>query len=249
MSRIKTKSFDLAVYAKGDINSKKLALVLPGRLDTKDYPHMQSHVDHLASKGFYALSFDPVGTWESGGDIKEYTTTNYVKQVNEIIECFSDKDILLVGHSRGGSIAMFVGVENPQVKWFVSIMSSYTFNPKIIGGYPDEEWKKNGYLTSTRDIPNSNKTVEFKLSYAFLEDQIKYDALEGLKKTEKPKMFLYGTKDEAVEEELVRTAYNESSNPKEIFELNSDHDYRKNPEIIEAVNKYLSYFVDKYWQL
>ena len=86
MELIKTKSFELAAYSKGLITSNKLAIVLPGRLDTKDYPNIQGHVEYLAKRGFYALSFDPPGTRESLGDISLYTTTNYVKAVNEVIE-------------------------------------------------------------------------------------------------------------------------------------------------------------------
>ena len=70
MNLIKTESFQLATYSQGDSESKKLALVLPGKLDTKDYSHMKSHVKYLAIMGYFALSFDPPGTWESKGDIK-----------------------------------------------------------------------------------------------------------------------------------------------------------------------------------
>ena len=65
MNIIKTKTFELAAYTKGDQNSPKLALVLPGRLDTKDYIHNTSLVDYLSRRGYFALSFDPPGTWES----------------------------------------------------------------------------------------------------------------------------------------------------------------------------------------
>lgn len=76
---VKTKSFDLAVYKNGDEYASKVVLVLPDKLDTKDYASMRSHVDFLASKGFFALSFDPPGTWESPGDIWLYTTTSYIQ--------------------------------------------------------------------------------------------------------------------------------------------------------------------------
>ena len=46
MEIIKTKTFELAVYAKGDPNSSKLVIVIPGRLDTKDYIHNTSLVDY-----------------------------------------------------------------------------------------------------------------------------------------------------------------------------------------------------------
>jgi hypothetical protein len=42
---------------KGDQDAAKLALVLPGRLDTKDYAHMVSAVDFLSARGYLAVSF------------------------------------------------------------------------------------------------------------------------------------------------------------------------------------------------
>ena len=113
MSRlVKTKNFKLAVYTKGNPNSAKLALVLPGRLDTKDYVHMRSHVNYMASKGYFALSFDPPGTWESPGDITLYTMTNYLKAINELIDHFDNKPTFVMGHSRGASMAILSGLRN-----------------------------------------------------------------------------------------------------------------------------------------
>ena len=65
INRVKTKSFELAVFARGNENVKKLALLIPGRLDTKDYDYFISHVEYLAKHGFLALAFDPLGTWEN----------------------------------------------------------------------------------------------------------------------------------------------------------------------------------------
>src|SRR3989344_5465240 len=182
MNLIQTKSFKLAIYSKGDESSSRLALVLPGKLDTKDYPHMPSHVEYLSKKGFYAVSFDPPGTWESPGDIKLYTMTNYAKTVNELIEYFGNKPTFVMGHSFGGGITLLVGVNNPNVISFASIMSRGSYMPEHHGeDYPDQEWKARGYRISTRDLPkNLNQKKEFKLPYSFLEDRINYDISEGL---------------------------------------------------------------------
>ena len=61
MELIKTKSFELASISQGDKNSGKLALLLPGRLDTKDYVSFVSHLKYFADRGFYAVAFDPPG--------------------------------------------------------------------------------------------------------------------------------------------------------------------------------------------
>ena len=83
---IHTQSFNLATYIKGDTQSDKFALILPGLLDTKDYLHMTSHVDFLATKGYLALSFDPAGTWESLSDelIEYYKESIYRRQTKII---------------------------------------------------------------------------------------------------------------------------------------------------------------------
>lgn len=245
MNLIKTKSFELAIYSKGDPQSNKFALMLPGRVDTKDYLHIKSHVDYLASKGYFAVSFDPPGTWESPGDINLYTMTNYSKAVDEIIEYFGNKKTLVVGHSFGGSMAMFVGTTNPKVDSFVSIMSIYSYQPDVYGRDNDKAWKENGYKVTKRDIPGSDEIKEFKIPYSFFEDRSQYEFLSGLKTCTKPKMFIFGNNDTTVEPKYVKEAFEASSEPKMIRNIDSDHDYRKDKKFIDEINNYLGEFLEK----
>jgi len=241
MNLVKTDSFELAIYSKGDLNSPKFALVLPGRLDTKDYPHMRSHVDFLASLGYFALSFDPPGTWESPGDISLYTITNYLKAINELIEHFGDKATFVMGHSRGGSMAMLAGVTNPKVVSFVAVTSQATASE------PDKDLKPGDTQAEYRDLPNKpQEKRRFDLPYSFFEDAAKYDMTEKLKTCTKPKLFFWGTKDVTVNPELEKKAYEVSAEPKQLHALDSDHDYRWHPKLIEEVNRVVGDFIKKY---
>ena len=246
MTMIQTKSFKLAIYAKGDEHAEKLALVLPGKLDTKDYAHMRSHVEYLAGKGFFALSFDPPGTWESEGTINDYTMTNYLKAIDEVIEYYGNKPTLLVGHSRGASMAVIAGLRNQYVTAFAPIFCSLRAN----GSWPpsDPQWKEKGYEISMRDLPpgGGEEVKEFRLPYAFYEDQLKYTITEDLKKSTKPKLFIVGTHDAIAKPEGVKELFALAAEPKEIYEINSDHDYRLHSELIEEVNKIVGEFLDKY---
>lgn len=247
MNIIKTLSFQLAVYSKGDDDAPKLALLLPGQLDSKDYPHMHSHVDFLASRGFFALSFDPPGTWESPGDIALYTMTNYLKAINELIEYFGNKPTLVMGHSRGGAMAMLASITNPHTTGFISVFSNYTYDSKVNTLYNDKGWRAKGYKDSWRDLPSDpNQKKLFKLPYAFVEDQRQYDMLDGLKQCTKPKLFFLGTRDPLIKPDTVRTAFEAAAEPKRLHEMNSDHDYRWHPELIEEVNKVVGDFLDRY---
>lgn len=246
MNLIKTKSFELAVIARGNKNSDKLAMVLPGKLDTKDYSCFPSHLEYLASKGFYAISLDPPGTWDSPGPIELYTTTNYIKAVNELIEYFGNKPTFLMGHSRGGTVSALVGASNPHVLGFACIMANYG-----VQSSPSAEALKTGIQVSYRDLPpgtsKTSEQKEFALPIAYFKDGEQYVNVSSvLKKCNKPKILLYGTHDEFTNPEKVKDVYNDLPDPKMIHKLDTDHDYRYHPEIIEEVNEVVGQFLDNF---
>lgn len=243
MNLIKTQNYVLALYTKGDPESSKLAIVIPGRLDSKDYAHNTDLVDFLATRGYCALSFDPPGIWESPGGIELYTTTNYLHAIDELIEYFGNRPTLLVGHSRGGTVAMLVGPLNSHVTSIIAILSS-TGAPDT----PDQDRVINGALVSYRDMPPGKMvTVEqkrFDLPLNYFIDGQRYDARAGLHNCVKPKLFFYSTKDDA--NELEKVGYEVSPEPKMMYPLDSEHNYRYYEEIMEKVKKISGEFLDKY---
>jgi pimeloyl-ACP methyl ester carboxylesterase len=243
MKIMKTKSFELAVYEKGDATSLKLAIVVPGRLDTKDYAHNTSLVDYLASRGYHALSFDPPGTWESPGDIALYTTSNCLKAVDELIEVFGNKPTILLGHSRGGTIAMLAGPKNPYITHFVPIFSYYGAPSD-----PEDERIQNGKVINYRDLPpGTEKTKEqkiFELPLNYFKDGAQYNALSGLQTCRKPKLFFYGKQDVVNDPKDVEKAFQESAEPKFIYGVDSGHGYRYHPDIISKINTVIGQFLD-----
>jgi pimeloyl-ACP methyl ester carboxylesterase len=247
MNIVQTPSFKLATISKGNPDSPKLALVLPGRLDTKDYAHMVSAVDFLAAKGYFAVSFDPPGIWESPGSIELYTTTNYLKAVNEIIEHFGNRPTLLVGHSRGGTNAMLAGTANSYVTHFIAIMSHT--GPTTVGLPQTDEVVK----MTTRDLPpgvsRTTERKEFALPATYFQDQSQYDVTEALKSCTKPKLFFYGREDVLVSADSVIETYNLAAEPKMLQELQTEHDYRLHPEAMNEVNRVIGEFLDKYSEL
>lgn len=239
---IKTPSFELAAYIKGNPEATKLAIVNPGRLDTKDYIHMTSLVDYLANKGYLALSFDPPGTWESPGGIELYSTTNVCKAIDEIIEYYGNRPTIVVGHSRGGTHALLAGTTNPHVTHYAAIMSHH--GPTAIGLPKQGE----AVSVSHRDLPpgtaRTTEQKEFTLPVKYFTDQAQYDALSDLKVSKKPKLFIYGQRDELVSAESVYDMYNQSSEPKMIHGVDVEHDYRLHPQAILEVNQTVGTFLD-----
>jgi len=241
MQKIQTKSFNLACHVRGKETAEKLALVLPGRLDTKDYAHMISHIDFLAEKGYLAVTFDPPGTWESEGDISEYTETNYSQAIGELIEYFGNKPSLLVGHSRGGSMAMYSGCKFEQVIGFVAVMSN------VESSKYDTTRVVDGTLFSKRDLPSNptgDEKKEFYLPVHYFEDAQRHDRATPLKECTKPKMFIAGLQDPLVSPDTVKSIYNMAGEPKIYHEVDFGHDYRKSSEIIKEVEGLLEEFIN-----
>ncbi|MBU1201804.1 MAG: alpha/beta hydrolase [Nanoarchaeota archaeon] len=226
---IKTGSFGLAAYIKGSRNSEKLALILPGRLDTKDYKHIKSHVNFLAKKNYLAVSFDPPGTWESSGEIASYSMTNYLKSINELIEYFGNKQTVLIGHSRGGTMAMLAGTQNDHVTHIISIMSRPSPSPI------NKNTKETGFEISFRDTPSDVKK-KFHLPLNYFMDALKYDVTNDISKCNKPKMFIFGARDKIISPDIVKETYKNAAGPKQLFGVECDHDYRLHPKIIKEIN-------------
>ncbi|MDD4989361.1 MAG: alpha/beta fold hydrolase, partial [Candidatus Pacebacteria bacterium] len=231
MNLIKTKSFELAILTRGKEDSKNLAILIPGRLDTKDYENFVSHAEYLADRGFFVVAFDPPGTWESRGGIEMYTTTNYLKAVDELIEYFGSRPTLLLGHSRGGAVAMLESMKNSKIIGIVSVMGSLGAPTEL-----SEEVKKDGFKISYRDVPpGSSKTKELKkfaLPVSYWEDGKLYDPAKALKGCTKPKLIVYGTRDEFLPDE-VKKIFKTIPEPKMIQKIDSDHDYRRNADAIQ----------------
>ncbi|MCA9308917.1 alpha/beta hydrolase [Candidatus Saccharibacteria bacterium] len=241
MKIIETQSFKIAANIKGNESSSKVAILMPGRLDTKDYANFVSHLNFLAEKGYYALAIDPPGTWDSPGSISEYTTSIYLKAVNELIECLGNRSTLLLGHSRGGATAMLASA-NPAVEALVVVNAAYG-KPSA----PNPEKVENGALKESRDIPPGDARTEeqvlFNLPLAYFEDGAKHDPLGALQQLTKPKLIVHANKDEFVTLERVKEIYSTIPNPKMFLEIECTHDYRLYPEEIKKVNAALKDFI------
>ena len=244
MEIIQTTNFKLAVITRGNNKANRLVIALPGRLDTKDYACFASHLEFLAEKGFFGISFDPPGTWESPGGIELFTTSNYIKAVNEVIEYYGYKPTLLLGHSRGGATAVLEGCGNPDVFGILTINESLGSpsppNPKRIRG--------DKYL-DLRDLPpgteKTSEQKEFLVPLTYFEDGAKYNDAEVLKTCTKPKLIISSKTDEFNSPEEVRQVYEQIPEPKMFHELDCNHDYRYYPEMVDEVNKVVGEFLEK----
>ncbi len=244
MKLIQTKNFQIAANIKGSPDAANIAILMPGRLDTKDYINFASHLEFLANHGFYAVVIDPPYSWDSPGDLKDYTTSNYLKAVNELIDYFGNRPTFLLGHSRGGATAILASI-NSAVTGLCLINAAY--GPP---SFPAPEKVANGALKEFRDIPPGNVRTkeqrEFGLPLVYFEDGAKYQPRSVLKGFKGPKLLVHATKDEFTSLALIKPIYDEIVEPKMFLEIDCTHDYRLYPEVIQQIEDTLGIFIGKY---
>jgi pimeloyl-ACP methyl ester carboxylesterase len=247
MKILETKNLRIAANVSGSEDSPKLAILMPGRLDTKDYTNFISHADYLSRRGFLVAAIDPTTTWDSPGELDNYTTSSYVQAINEIINYFGNRSTLLLGHSRGGATAMLSSA-NLAVCGLVLINAAYG-SPTS----PDPAKLEGGKLVEYRDLPPGKvRTAEqkrFDLPLSYFEDGSKHDPVTVLAAYKGPKLLVHAVGDEFVSVARVKEIFKRLSDPKILLEINGTHDYRLYPEEIEAVNTALGVFIDKYLSL
>lgn len=244
MKLLETPNFKIATNITGDEDSPRLALLMPGRLDTKDYANFVSHADYLSKRGFLVVAIDPPTTWDSPGELNNYTTSSYIQAVNEVIDYFGSRPTLLLGHSRGGATAM-LSSSNKVVSSLILVNAAYG-SPTS----PNPEKLENGKLVEYRDLPpgevRTKEQKRFDLPLTYFEDGAKHDPVKALTGFNGPKLLVIAANDEFTSVARVKEIFEALAGPKTFLEINGTHDYRLFPKEIAAVNTALGQFIDSY---
>lgn len=228
----------------------KLAILCPGYLDSKDYDHLKTLAEDLAKEGYTVVRFDPIGVWESGGNISDYSTTEYLKDIeivlNYMLKQNNFKHILIGGHSRGGMVSILYAARDSRISKVLGIMPSSLYMDKNDNRVL--EAKKIGFSTSYRDLPeNKDQKKEFSVPYSHFLDNLKYNRLKAVRGIKVPIILVAGELDKMSPAEKVREIFGNANEPKEFILIPGiGHHYRKNPseirlvddEIIKALRQY-----------
>lgn len=215
-----------------------LAILLPGYLDSKDYDHLVRLAEELIGRGYTVVRFDPTGTWGSEGSISEYLTSQYIKDVKSVLEYMlahgNYTHVLLGGHSRGGMVSILYAARDPRISTVVGIMPS---SGRSLMGRRREEWERDGFSVSHRDVPGSTEKKEFRVPYAHTMDRDQFDVVQDVKKIHVPIIFIAGELDTLVLPEDVKEIFDQANEPKQFASIKGiGHDYRHNLSEIQIVD-------------
>ena len=201
----------------------KLALLLPGYLDSPDYLHMKVFEKRLIELGYTVERLDACDLWITK-DTSNYTITNFVKQIKGRVDYYksqSPEEIVLIGHSMGGFTAIVAGSKISEVTKIIALCPPPDRNHSI------HKWGEDGIRVSKRDLPeNPNEFIEFAVPYSHVKDVLQYSAVEEAKKIHKPLMIFIALNDTVVLPELTEEIVKNANDPYVVRQPNMGHDFR-----------------------
>jgi acetyl esterase/lipase len=211
-----------------------------GFKDWGGFPYM---LEKISASGFTAASFN----FSFNGVDKEHpseftrldlfaknTFSKELEDLQRVINYFYDNAdkynidknrIVLIGHSRGGGIAILEASYDSRVKALVTLASVCTFDR--YSGEHKKNWKEKGFF----EVTNSRTKQVLRMNSTLLDDlennSEKLNILNAFKKMNKPALLIHGKEDLSVRFEEAEKLYDVSGkNLTELFEIpNTGHTF------------------------
>ena len=234
------------------INNGKLIIFIHGYMGYKDWGCWNLVERYFNKLGYSFCKFNMShngGTEDNGidfPDTKAFENNCYSYEVNDLKyvlnwinqkEETTFKSIHLMGHSRGGAIAL-LNANNDMVDSIITCAAISDIESRFPKGKKLNEWKEN----KIRFIKNGRTKQELGHSYTQYEDFIlnkeKLNIKNACDKTKKPTLIFHGKEDESVNinegkkiAEWLNTSLNIIKNTKHTFGASQpwNHDYLPEP--------------------
>ena len=203
---------DLTYHEDG--NPKPVVIFLHGFKGFKDWGPFPLMAEHFAKEGFVFLKFnfshngttveDPLNFV----DLEAFANDTHSIQLDDlgiVLDFVQDEPgkeidpskIYLVGHSRGGSVALLKAAEDERIKK----VATWAAVADLTSGYSENElseWNKLGI----RFLFNSRTKQEMYVYYQYFEDLLQHaerlDVMQAAGRIEQPLLILHGDMDETV---------------------------------------------------
>jgi uncharacterized protein len=185
----------------------------------KDWGGFPYAMDKLAQAGFCSVSFNFSynGVGEEGEDLKHFTRldrfakntfSRELDDLGSVIDYFQDHrsdygskhinadDLTLIGHSRGGGIAILKAAEDKRVKKLITLASVSKFDRHSEDF--KKRWKEKGYY----EVMNTRTKQLMRMDYDLIEDleinKERLNIINAMSKIEIPVLIIHGKEDLSV---------------------------------------------------
>lgn len=218
------KPIIIDVFYKEEQHPKKIVIFCHGYKGFKDWGAWNLMATTFANKGFFFVKFNfshNGGTAEQPidfPDLEAFGHNNYSKELDDletVIDWITNNsdfkneikvdDVSLVGHSRGGGVALLKTNEDLRVKKVITLAGVCDFEKRTATIGDLEQWKKTG----VKYILNGRTKQKMPHYYQFYEDFIqnkgRLDIQKATRNLKTPHLILHGDYDTSV---LINEAEN-----------------------------------------
>lgn len=158
------------MYCEGDLD-KPVIVFCGGYKSDMQGTKAQFIEDFAAQKGYGSLRFDYAGHGRSEGLFEDGTIGSWTKDAKAIIaHCIKDRDIILIGSSMGGWIALLCALAlGTQVKGIIGIAPAPDFTRDMVNEFSDDmkaDLDLNGYV----ELPNDYSDEPYRVTKQLIEE-------------------------------------------------------------------------------
>jgi len=223
---------DLSTYGFQNISKAPCLILVHGFKGFKDWGFFPFTAEHFAKCGYFVITFNFSHNGIAGNDFNLFNVDSFAKntvslEISELVQVinaykngFFGKEVYgkigLVGHSRGGGVAILsslVDKVDVYTAWAsVARFDRYTERQKT-------EWRKQGYF----EVINSRTNQMMRMDIDLLEDieknkQSSLSIEKAVKSLNRPLLILHGTEDVTVPSAEAEMIYSWSNNNQTRFE-------------------------------
>ncbi|MAY83351.1 MAG: hypothetical protein CMP59_04380 [Flavobacteriales bacterium] len=183
----------------------------------KDWGHFPLLCREFAKNGLAVVKFNfshngmSLNSKHHFDDLPAFAENNYLKELDDIsllLDLLESKEeykelidfgnISILGHSRGGSMAILAGLEDRRIKRIIGWAAVADLVERLPAQEQMEDWKEKG----VRYVMNGRTGQDMPVNYQFIEhlyaNSKKLSLEKQLKKASKPLLAIQGEDDEAV---------------------------------------------------
>lgn len=222
--------------------AKDIVLFAHGFKGFKDWGTWWKIGEEIANAGFVFLkmNFSHNGTTPENpsefGDLEAFGLNNYeieLDDLDSVLDWIDNQNIIpkpeinpdkihLIGHSRGGGVAIIKAAEDTRISSLITWASvgtlDWMFKPEMV-----EKWKENGVYIIVNGRTKQEMPLYYQLYENFKQNEERFSTEKALNKINKPHLILQGTNDPAIP--IASAELHKRWNPKATFVLieNADH--------------------------
>lgn len=212
---ISNEKYDFLADAFYPENGENLPLIIfvHGYKGYKDWGAWNLMAEKFAKSGFYFVKFNfshngtTVEEPKNFADLNAFGNNNYSKEMadfEEVVNYFTktsridSSKICVMGHSRGGGIAVLKAFEDDSIKALITFAGVSNFENRFVHGQQLEDWKNSGVIFSENKRTQQQMPHYFQFFEDFKKNEKRFDIQKAAQNLEKPFLIIHGTADEAV---------------------------------------------------